>query len=92
MTFITASPYLFDSIYFVGGKGKSHARFVHNASDYVQHAYSHFKPLGSASTGHDYISKSPKNNFAGVVFARNNPNFEQEFLKAIAEHRFWNRT
>ena len=90
-TFITSSPYLFDTVYIVGGNARNQAKFMQNAFKYVQHAYSHFKPIGIASTAQNYIRRSSNNNLAGVVFAGNNPNFEKEFLQAIAQQRFWDR-
>lgn len=91
-TFITTSPYLVDSLYVVGGKSNYQDKFDQNVADFVYNAYTHFKPIGIASTGQLYIQTSSKNNLAGVVFAANNPNFSQEFIAAIGQQRFWNRT
>jgi len=91
-TFLTSSPYLVDSIYVVGGTTQYPAKFMQDVSDFVREAYRHFKPIGIASTGQSYIQTSKNNNLAGVVFAANSPNFEKEFITAIAEQRFWNRT
>ncbi|MED4474840.1 MULTISPECIES: catalase [Bacillaceae] len=91
-TFLTTSPYLFDSLYVVGGSAKNEAKFLQDIMDFVSNAYKHYKPIGVASTGQSYIQTSKENNLAGVVFAANNPNFEQDFVSAIAQQRFWNRT
>ena len=91
-TFITASPYLVDSIYVVGGNTSYQAKFELDVIDFVHNAYRHYKPIGIASTGQGYIQASENNNLAGVVFAANNPNFEKEFVTAIAQHRFWDRS
>lgn len=91
-TFITTSLYLVDSLYIVGGSSKHRAKFDSQVTEYVHTAYQHYKPIGVASTGHPYIQASQNNNLAGVVFAANNTDFGEEFVSAIAEHRFWNRT
>ncbi|MGM8366183.1 catalase [Virgibacillus sp. W0181] len=90
-TYLTASPYLYDAIYVVGGKSKNEAKFMQDVSDFVHHAYKHYKPIGVATTGQSYIQTSKDNNLAGVVFAENNPDFGEDFVSAIAEQRFWNR-
>ncbi|MBP2242927.1 catalase [Cytobacillus eiseniae] len=89
---LTTSPYLLDSLYVVGGRTKNQEKFNQDLMYYVRVAYQHYKPIGIASTGQPYILNSERNNLDGVVFAANNPNFEQEFVTAIAEQRFWNRT
>ncbi|WP_062110156.1 catalase [Bacillus niameyensis] len=91
-TFLTTSPYLLDSLYVVGGSAKNQAKFNANVTEFVRVAYQHYKPIGVASTGQSYIQASGKNNLAGVVFAANNPNFGEDFVSAIAQQRFWNRT
>lgn len=91
MTFVTSSPYLYDTIYIVGGDTGNQANFAQNVSDYIHHAYRHYKPIGIATTGASYFQPSPNNNLAGVVFATDNPNFEADFVNAIAQQRFWDR-
>lgn len=90
-TFLTSSPYLLDSLYIVGGNDQDQ-NFSMNMSKYVNVAYTHFKPIGVATTGQSYITTAPNNNLAGVVFAANNTNFENDFVTAIAQQRFWDRT
>jgi catalase len=91
-TFLTLSPYLVDTLYVVGGTSDNQAKFNADVTNYVHEAYKHYKPIGVASTGQSFIQPSDKNNLAGVVFSANNPNFGEEFLSAIAQQRFWNRT
>ena len=91
-TFLTNSPYLVDSLYVVGGTGRNQAKFMQEIEEYVQVAYKHYKPIGVATTGQSFLRTSKQNNLAGVVFAANNPNFGEEFVAAIAQHRFWDRT
>ncbi|MDQ0154007.1 catalase [Robertmurraya andreesenii] len=91
-TFITTSPYLVDSLYVVGGNSGNQENFDQYVTEYVHEAYRHYKPIGIASTGQPYIYTSEHNNLAGVVFAANTPNFGEEFVNAIAQQRFWDRT
>src|SRR5699024_3330990 len=91
-TFLTTSPYLFDALYVVGGSSKHQAKFNSDVTDFVHVAYKHYKPIGVASTGRSFIQATEENNLAGVVFAANNPNFGEEFVSAIAQQRFWDRT
>lgn len=90
--FVSTYPVLYDSIYVVGGRAKNEAKFKQNILDFVNEAYKHYKPIGVATTGESFIHTSEQNNLAGVVFAKNNPNFAKEFVTAIAKQRFWNRT
>lgn len=91
-TFLTTSPYLLDSLYVVGGRSSNQDDFSYELQDYINVAYRHYKPIGVASSGEAYIHSSKQNNLAGVVFAKDNPNFSKDFLAAIAEQRFWDRT
>jgi len=90
-TFLTTSPYLYDSLYVIGGSSKNQEKFDQEFRHFIQNAYKHYKPIGVASTGQSYIQTSEQNNLAGVVFAGNNPNFEKDFVSAIAMQRFWER-
>ncbi|WP_033827419.1 catalase [Bacillus andreraoultii] len=91
-SFITTSPYLLDALYVVGGRHKKQERFNANVNKFINGAYKLYKPIGVASMGQPLMSASKGNNLAGVVFATNNPNFGEEFILAIAQQRFWNRT
>lgn len=92
MTFMTTSPHLVDSLYIVGGNSTYQAKFNQYVTEFVHEAYKHYKPIGIASTGQLYIQTSDQNNLAGIIFAANNPNFGEEFVNAIAQQRFWDRT
>lgn len=89
--FLTSSPYLLDSLYVVGGNSVNQTSFDNNVADYIQVVYKNNKPIGVASTGHSFIKKSTNTNMAGVVFATNNTDFENEFVQTIAHQRFWDR-
>ncbi len=64
---------------------------MNDISEFVHNAYKHYKPIGVATTGQPYIQAFENNNLSGVVFAANNPNFNQDFLSAIAQQRFYDR-
>jgi len=91
-TFITGSPYLYDSLYVVGGTARNKAKFNGDMTYFIQTAYKYYKPIGVATTGQAYFQPSKSNNLSGVVFAANNPNFAKDFVNAIAQQRFWDRT
>lgn len=91
-TFLTLSPYLVDSLYVVGGSHRNQAKFNYEVTYYTQVAYKHYKPIGVASTGQSFMQTTEENNLAGVVFAKSNPNFAKDFVTAIAQQRFWDRT
>lgn len=89
--FVSTSPVLFDAFYVVGGETKHDQRFKQNVQHFVQEGYRHYKPIGIATTGNDFIHASKHNNLEGVVFASKTPDFVNAFLKSIATQRFWGR-
>lgn len=89
-TFIATSPYLFDSLYVVGGNSEK-TQFNSKMSKFVRTAYESYKPIGVATTGQAYMKGIEQNNLAGVIFASNNSNFGKEFVTAISQMRFWDR-
>lgn len=92
-TFLTKqSPALYDALYVVGGKADHQEKFTQDIQEFVYGAYKNYKPIGIATTGEAYIQTSKNNNLAGVVFSKNNPNFGKEFVRAVAQQRFWDRT
>lgn len=91
-TFLTKYPVLYDALYVVGGNSENQAKFMQDIQEFIYEAYKHYKAIGVATTGQSYIHSTQNNNLAGVVFAANNPNFGDDFVKAIAQHRFWTRT
>lgn len=87
--FSTTHPVLMDSIYIVGGISDDQVTFDENIREFTQMAYKHYKPIGVATTGQSYIEKIE--NLEGVILAQDNPNFEKDFISAIAQQRFWDR-
>jgi catalase len=47
--------------------------------------------VGIATTVQEYIDQLQDNNTPGIIFARNNPNFGDDFMAAITQKRFWDR-
>ncbi|MET3575029.1 catalase [Bhargavaea ullalensis] len=90
-TFLTSSPYLVDALYVVGGTFNNPEKAQFDLSEYIQVAYRHYKPIGIGMDGGGFLQSGEKNNLEGVVFAEGNPDFAEEFLGAVAQHRFWNR-
>lgn len=90
-TFLTASPYLVDSLYVVGGNARNEAKFNRDITKFVYVAYEHYKPIGVASTGRNYLQTTENNNLAGVIFNDGQRDFAKEFLAAIKKQRFWDR-
>ncbi len=90
-TFLTKDPALYDSVYIVGGKADNQDDFNQNLMKYFNDSYKYYKPIGVASTAQHCVKRPHDRNLDGVVFAANNPNFEEEFVCAIAQQRFWNR-
>ncbi len=88
-TFITANPVLYDALYIVGGQVQDQSRFDLEIAEFVNSAYKHYKPIGVAAGAESYVNKP--GNMAGVVLASSTSNFPDEFVNAIAQHRFWDR-
>lgn len=90
-TFLTASPYLVDALYVVGGKVKEKEKFMYNIRHYIQVAYDYCKPIAFATSAETYVSELNNPNQAGLVFAKENKSFHKDFIQAITQQRFWER-
>ncbi len=90
-TFLTTDPVLFDALYVVGGTAGNQGKFTYNIEYFIDEAFKHFKPIGFATTGLSFFEGSNAKVGPGIVFATDNPEFDQEFVKAIAQQRFWGR-
>ncbi len=100
---LTASSVLFDAVYVPGGKGSVDSLNAHaEAVEFVKEAYQHCKTIGAYAEGVDFAAQSiagcKDRNSApdpeqGLVFeAKGQPQkFTQNFIKAIAQHRHWDR-
>src|SRR5699024_4326832 len=90
-TFITTSPYLLDSLYVVGGTAKNEAKFTYDMNHFIKVAYDHYKPIGVATSAEQYFQPQNTGTSPGLVFAKNNEQFGEEFVAAVAQQRFWER-
>lgn len=89
--FLAIVPALYDAFYVVGGTYEDQPKFDQDMMAFVSDAYAHYKPLGIATTGQKHLPAST-GNMSGVVLAANNSQFDKEFVAAIAQKRFWDRT
>lgn len=91
-SFLTVHPVLYDAIYVVGGNSEKQLMFDQHISDFIKMHYMHMKPIGVAAGGEQYLLNTEENNLDGVIVASENPDFTNQFIAAIAQKRFWDRT
>ncbi|RWR11653.1 catalase [Siminovitchia fortis] len=89
-TFATGDSVLFDSAYIVGGEKTSH-QFFESAAYFIKEAFAHYKPIGASYQGKQLLEELNLPSNAGVITGDASGGFLEEFTKAVAEHRFWNR-
>lgn len=89
-TFLTAESVLFDAVYVVGGEEVS-KKFRSDANYFMHEAFSHFKPIGATQVGVKWLKEESLSGQSGVVTADDPKKFAEEFSKAIAAHRHWDR-
>ncbi|MEK5340595.1 catalase [Weizmannia sp. FSL W8-1119] len=89
-TFLTSSSVLFDAIYAAGGQGSTPA-FEKNAAQFIHEAFMHYKAIGATFDGVVFLEKGNLLNQAGVVTGEDPRQFTEEFVKAIAADRHWDR-
>ncbi len=100
-SFLTASSVLFDAVYIpAGAKSAAALTAEPDAIHFINEAWKHCKPMAFEGDGNmllkkssiadkiDSGEKSNKNNIAIGLLIDRNP---KEFIKAIAQHRFWER-
>jgi catalase len=98
---LTAASVLFDAVYVPGGqKSVAALQKEPNAIHFINEAYKHCKAIAADGEGtkllfitnagikNNSTDKSAKNYMANGVLLNHNP---KEFIKAIAQHRFWER-
>ena len=106
-SFLTASSVLFDAVYVPGTADSVNAiSQVPDAVEFVGEAFKHCKAVAASGQGVGFVAKSLGEKFgetdttgelvavdAGVVTSRGpvTANFTDAFIKAIAEHRHWER-
>ena len=90
-TFLTTDPVLYDALYVVGGKAENEAKFQSDIEYYINEAFKHYKPIGIATSGNEFFEASNAKEGPGIIFASDDEDFENDFIKAIAKQRFWKR-
>jgi catalase len=90
-TFLTADPVLYDALYVVGGKAENEAKFQSDITYYINEAFKHYKPIGIATSGNEFFEASNAKEGPGIIFASEDDEFDEDFIKAVALQRFWNR-
>jgi catalase len=93
-SFLIATSVVYDAVYIPGG-GKSIDALIKEADavHFISQAYKHCKAIATDADGEELldialVEITAKDN--GVVINRNS-DFDQSFIKAIAQHRFWDR-
>ncbi|BAQ08516.1 catalase related subgroup domain-containing protein [Bacillus sp. OxB-1] len=87
-TFLTAKSVQFDAVYIVNG---SNRKFNKDAAYFVDEAFSHYKPIGATHQGIQFLTVNKFDGKPGVIAGYDIQKFPDEFIRAIAAHRFWNR-
>ncbi|SDM45763.1 catalase [Sediminibacillus halophilus] len=88
-TFLTADSVLFDAVYAAGGE--ENKAFYKEAAYFVMEAFSHYKPIGATHEGRKLLEADEMKDSPGVVSSKDTESFAEQFSKAIAEHRHWDR-
>jgi catalase len=105
-TIFSTSSVLWDSVYVPGGQASIDAlRARGDVVPFIKEAFRHAKPIGGTAEGADFVEsvvaedlgpKAAKGNGAlpGVVLARGGQigAFPAELVKALGQHRFWERS
>lgn len=94
---LTASSVLFDAVYVPGGAKSIEGLKMDPASlEFIFEAFKHCKTIGASDEGvemFDLLELTDRKD-GGVLLANGNrkkANFYNEFVKAMAKHRHWNR-
>ncbi|GGE94862.1 catalase [Flavobacterium limi] len=97
-SFLTASSVLFDAVYVPHGIGLNVIAENDDALEYLNDAYKHCKVIAADGDAADIISAAPfaskiTNDDSGIIITNEvaSESFAQEFIAAMAKHRFWQR-
>jgi catalase len=89
-TFLTAKSVLFDAVYMIRGSRKN-KKFNKDAAYFIDEAFSHYKPIGATGEGIEWLRVNHLEGKPGVITGTDIGEFTEEFMEAIAAHRFWER-
>jgi catalase len=97
-SFLTASSVLFDAVYVPGGSGLNALSEDGDVMEFLNDAYKHCKVIGADGDATALVSAAPfaskiSNDDAGMVLTgeAGADSFVNDFITAVAEHRFWER-
>ncbi|MGY4384738.1 catalase [Pedobacter sp. UYP24] len=92
-SFLTAASVLFDAVYVPGGKASVKAiQAEPNAIHFLNEAYKHCKAIATDDDASLVISATYIDETeAGIVIDKDEEKLVEKFIKAIANHRFWER-
>ncbi|WP_274309963.1 catalase [Solibacillus daqui] len=90
-TYLTTDSVLFDALYVVGVSADNQAKFNQDLLININQAFRHYKPIGVARTGMQFLKESNVKIGPGIVVQTGNADFGEKFVEAIAMQRFWNR-
>jgi catalase len=102
-SFLTTSSVLFDAVYVpAGGQSIAALKDEPDAIHFINEAYRHCKAIAADGNGielinESYIGKKLKNGasdeISGIITGNlsGSDSFADDFIKAIAQHRFWER-
>ncbi len=88
-SFLTAASVLFDAVFVPSGKNHCLTLMAEpKAIEFINEAYKHCKPIAAEGDGSEVLKKSGiKGKDKGVLINAS----REDFVKAIAQHRFWER-
>jgi len=93
-SFLTATSVVYDALFIPSGKKSIDALTKEaDAVHFLNEAYKHCKAIAATSEGMPLLKSSYINidaNDGGIVIGKDT-SFEKMFVKAIAQHRFWER-
>ncbi|PIC70507.1 catalase HPII [Sporosarcina sp. P16b] len=90
-TLLTVHSVLYDALYVVGGQAKQQQKFEADVADFVNEAYMHFKPIGSAPAAKGLMEKTKVKPGPGILTNLTVSGEGKQWVEAVAHHRFWDR-
>lgn len=89
-TFLTMHAVLYDAVITAGGDAENPQKFKEDTIDFLNEAYTHFKPIGILTSGKPFADESKVETTDGVI-SYANATFKKDFVNAVAQHRHWDR-
>ena len=88
---LTTASVLYDAVYVPGGADSVNAlQGSSTALHFIQEAFKHYKPIAASTEGADFFQAAGIADAPGVVTG-DDAGLAETFLKAIGQHRFWDR-